>query len=82
MGAGNLCHQAILMNNASGTGAPLDPELTQVGDAIGQRGPHRRQALRRHPSPQAVPATPGPATSNANEREAAHAQPQRADGAT
>jgi hypothetical protein len=25
------------MNHASGTIAPLDPELIQVGDAIGQR---------------------------------------------
>ena len=32
-------------------------------------------------APQAAPATPGPATSNANEREAARAQPQQADGA-
>ena len=37
VGAGNLCHQAILMNNASGTVAALDPELIQAGDAIGQR---------------------------------------------
>jgi hypothetical protein len=38
-----------------------------------------RIAARR--SPQAAPATLGPATSNANVREAAGAQPQRADGA-
>ena len=35
MGAENLCHQGILMNHASGTVAPPDPELIQVGDAIG-----------------------------------------------
>jgi hypothetical protein len=28
--AENLCHQAILVNHASGTVAPLDPELIQV----------------------------------------------------
>ena len=31
--------------------------------------------------PQTAPGTPGPAKSNANEREAARVQPQRADGA-
>jgi hypothetical protein len=36
-GAENLCHQAILMNHASGAVTPLDPETVQVGDAIGQR---------------------------------------------
>jgi hypothetical protein len=41
VGAENLCHQAILMNHASGTVAPLDPELIQVGDAIGQRAQRR-----------------------------------------
>ena len=29
------------MNHASGTVAPLDPELIQVGDAIGQRAQRR-----------------------------------------
>jgi hypothetical protein len=29
------------MNHASGTVAPLDPELLQVGDAIGQRAQRR-----------------------------------------
>jgi hypothetical protein len=41
VGAGNLCHQAILMNHASGTVAPLDPELIRAGDAIGQRAQRR-----------------------------------------
>ena len=36
------CQQAILMNHASGTVAPLDPELIQVGDAIGRRPAHAR----------------------------------------
>jgi len=39
--AENLCHQAILINHASGTVAPLDPELIQVGDAIGRRAQWR-----------------------------------------
>ena len=43
--------------------------------------PHRREALRPAASRQAAPATPGPATSDANEHEAAHARRQRADGA-
>jgi hypothetical protein len=41
VGAENLCHQAILMNHPSGTVTPLDPELIQVGDAIGQRAQWR-----------------------------------------
>ena len=41
MRAENLCHQAILINHASGTVAPLDPELIQVGDAIGRRAQWR-----------------------------------------
>jgi hypothetical protein len=40
MGAGNLCHQAIFMNHTSGPVTPLDAEMVQVGDAVGQRA-HR-----------------------------------------
>ena len=32
------------MNHASGTVTPLDPELIQVGDAIGQRAQLRKRA--------------------------------------
>jgi hypothetical protein len=39
--AENLCHQAILMDHASGTITPPDPELIQVDDAIGQRAQRR-----------------------------------------
>jgi hypothetical protein len=41
MGAENLCNQVILVNHASGTVAPLDPELIQVGDVIEQRAQRR-----------------------------------------
>ena len=37
VGAENLRHQAILMNNAPGAVTPLNPEMVQVGDAVGQR---------------------------------------------
>jgi hypothetical protein len=40
-GCRNLCHQAIFMNHASGVVTPLDPELIQVGDAVGQRAQRR-----------------------------------------
>ena len=33
--AENLCHQAIFMNHAPCAVTPLNPELIQVGDAIG-----------------------------------------------
>ena len=39
--AENLCHQAILVNHASGAVAPLDLEVVQVGDAVGQRAQWR-----------------------------------------
>ena len=35
VGAENLCHQAIFMNHAPCAVTPLNPELIQVGDAIG-----------------------------------------------
>src|SRR5690242_14132386 len=35
--AENLCHQAILMNHASGAVSPPEAEVVQVSDAIGQR---------------------------------------------
>jgi hypothetical protein len=34
--AENLCHQAIFVNHACGAIAPLDPELIQFRDAVGQ----------------------------------------------
>src|SRR6267154_173957 len=33
--AENLCHQAIFMNHATSAVASLDPEMVQVGDAVG-----------------------------------------------
>ena len=39
--AENLCDQAIFMNYSPGAVAPLDPEMVQVGDAIGQRAQRR-----------------------------------------
>ena len=41
MRAENLCHQAILMNHASGAVAPSDTEVVQVGDVIWQRAKRR-----------------------------------------
>jgi hypothetical protein len=41
MGAENLCHQAIFVNHASCAVAPLDPEMVQVGDSVGQRAAWR-----------------------------------------
>jgi len=41
VGAENLCHQAIFMNHAPGAVTPLDPEMVQVGDAVGQRTERR-----------------------------------------
>ena len=35
VGAENLCHQAIFMNDASCAVMPLDPELIQVCNAVG-----------------------------------------------
>jgi hypothetical protein len=43
VGAENLCHQPILVNRASGAVTPMDPEMVQAGDAIGQRA--RRRGL-------------------------------------
>ena len=40
--AENLCHQAILVDLASSNVAPLDPELIQVGDAVGHEYAQRR----------------------------------------
>jgi hypothetical protein len=36
VGAENLCHQAIFMDHASGAVTPMDPEMAQVGDTVGQ----------------------------------------------
>ena len=41
VGAENLCHQAIFMNNAADAVTPLNPEMIQVGDAVGQRAQWR-----------------------------------------
>ena len=40
-GAENLCHQAVFMNHAPGTVTPLNPEMVQVGVAVGQRAQWR-----------------------------------------
>ena len=37
----NLCHQAIFMNHATGAVTPLDPEMAQVGNRVGQRAQWR-----------------------------------------
>jgi hypothetical protein len=44
VGAENLCDQAIFVNYAPGAIAPLDPELIQIRDAVGQL-PQRRGLL-------------------------------------
>ena len=36
VGAENLRHQAIFVNHAPGAIAPLDPELIEIRDAVGQ----------------------------------------------
>jgi len=41
VGAENLCHQAIFMNNAADAVTPLNPEMIQVGDAVEQRAQWR-----------------------------------------
>ena len=41
VGAENLCHQAILMNHATGAVTPEDADVVQVGDAIWQRAQRR-----------------------------------------
>ncbi|HUK69839.1 MAG TPA: hypothetical protein VLW50_13990 [Streptosporangiaceae bacterium] len=41
VGAENLCHQAIFMNHAPGAVTLLDPEMVQVGDAVGYRAERR-----------------------------------------
>ena len=46
------------MNHAAGTVAPLDPELIQVGDAIGQRA-QRRGLVQGSVRPVGVVATRG-----------------------
>ena len=40
-GAEKLCQQAIFMNHATSAVAPLDPNLIEVGDAIGKRAQQR-----------------------------------------
>jgi hypothetical protein len=41
VGAENLCHEPIFMNHAPCAVMPMNPELIQVGDAIGQRAEWR-----------------------------------------
>jgi hypothetical protein len=41
VGAENLCHQAIFVDNVPGTVAPPDAEVVQVGDAVWQRTERR-----------------------------------------
>jgi hypothetical protein len=36
VGAENLRHQAIFVNHAPGAIPPLDPELIQIRDAVGE----------------------------------------------
>jgi hypothetical protein len=36
VGAENLRDQAIFVNHAPGVVAPLDPELIEIGDAVGR----------------------------------------------
>jgi hypothetical protein len=52
------------MNHASGTVTPLDPELIQVGDAIGQRA--QRRGLVQGPV-RAVPVQLGPRMGSAQD---------------
>jgi transcriptional regulator with XRE-family HTH domain len=37
VGADNLCHQAVFVDDATYAVVPPDPEMIQVGDAIWQR---------------------------------------------
>ena len=37
VGAENLCHQVIFVDDATGAVTPPDPEMIQVGDAVWQR---------------------------------------------
>ena len=41
MGADNLCHQAIFVDDATHAVMPPDPEMIQAGDAIWQRAERR-----------------------------------------
>src|SRR5215472_3006424 len=41
VGAENQCHQAILMNHATGAITSLNPELVKVGDVVGERAQRR-----------------------------------------
>ena len=49
------------MNNASGTVAPPDPELIQVGDAVGQHDPQMPLIPYQGPVQQLTPAAADPA---------------------
>ena len=46
MGAENLCHQAIFVDDPTRAVMPPDPEIIQVGDAIWQ-GPQWRGLVQR-----------------------------------
>jgi hypothetical protein len=41
VGAENLCHQAIFVDDATCAVMPPDPEMVQVGYAVGQRAQWR-----------------------------------------
>jgi hypothetical protein len=36
VGAENLCHQVIFVEDAASAVTPLDPELIQISNAVGQ----------------------------------------------
>lgn len=41
MGADNLCHQVIFVQDATSAVTSLDPEMIQVSNAVGQRAERR-----------------------------------------
>jgi hypothetical protein len=58
VGAENLCHQAIFVDDATRAVVPPDPEVIQVGDAIWQRA-ERRGLVQGAVRPVGVVATRG-----------------------
>jgi hypothetical protein len=58
VGAENLCHQAIFVDDATRAVVPPDPEVIQVGDAIWQ-GAERRGLVQGAVRPVGVVATRG-----------------------
>src|SRR5215467_1821258 len=41
VGAENLCHQVIFVEDSAGTVTPPDPEMIQISNAVGQRAQRR-----------------------------------------